>query len=203
MRRRMAMLGLAMAGSVALAGSKSTAPGTYKEWNDIDEVEIVQTFKFADFGGLIVTPLDKSAVKLPPESENTYAPTKLIFDASDGFLLEGLKQGVGEFRKGFLIDTRPEAAVASYDSKVLVMRAKLLMLDPGSQAGRYFGGFGAGAGKAKISVELVDHTDGKVLARFTHEKRSGSGMMGGSYEKVMSKSIREVGKDFAKGLRAF
>lgn len=200
--RRVFLLGFALQASLALAGSKGTAPGTYKDWNNIDEVEILQAFKFSDFGSLIVTPLDKSGVTLPAASDNTYAPTKQIYDASDGFLIEGLQKGIGDFRKGFKVEAKEEPAAAE-GSKVLVMRAKLLMLDPGSQAARYFGGFGAGAGKAKISVELVDGSTGTVLARFTHEKRAGSGMFGGSYEKVMSKSLKEVGKDFAEGLKAF
>jgi hypothetical protein len=189
--------------SSAIAEGK-TAPGTYKEWNDIDEVEIAQTFRFADFGKVVVTPLDKSAITLPPEAENTYAPTKQILDGSDGFFLEGLQKGISEFRKGLPVEAGAEpASGGSGGTKVLVVRGKLLTLDPGSKAARYWGGFGAGAGRAKISAEIVDSATGTVLARFSHEKRSGTGMFGGSYEKVMSKSLREVGKDFSKGLKAF
>ena len=202
--RRVLLLAFVFQASFALVASKgSTAPGTYKDWNDIDEVEILQTFKFADFGSVIVTPMDKSAVTLPPEGENTYAVTKQIYFASDGLLLEGLRGAIRGFRKGVTVESKAEPTAPAGGPKVLVMRAKLLTLDPGSQAARYFGGFGAGSGVAKISVELVDSSTGTVLARFTHEKRSGSGAFGGSYEKVMSKSIKEVGEDFGKGLKAF
>ena len=69
----------------------------------------------------------------------------------------------------------------------------------GSQAARVFGGFGAGAGSAKITIELVDAASGKVLARMTHERRVGSG----GYDKVMSKALSEVGETFGKGLKGF
>jgi hypothetical protein len=49
----------------------------------------------------------------------------------------------------------------------------------------------------------VDPETGTVLASFVHEKRSGWGFFGASYEKVLAKSIREVGRDFAKALAAF
>ncbi len=183
-------------------GGVASARGRiYSDWHGMDEVEIFQPFRVADFTGLVVMLLDKSGVALPPQDENTYAPTVKILERSDEFFLEGLRRGVAEFRRGFTVesDSRPSLAPLG-GSKILVLRTKLLMLDPGSKAARYWGGFGAGAGKAKISAELIDVATDTVLARLTHEKRSGFGMFGGGYEKVMSKSIREVGEDFGKGL---
>jgi hypothetical protein len=50
---------------------------------------------------------------------------------------------------------------------------------------------------------VVDGKSGDVLLRIQHERRSGSGMFGGSDEKVMTKSLREVGRDIGKALGAF
>lgn len=174
--------------------AQNTAPGTYKDWNKVDTVTIVQSFKFADYDKLVVAPLEKGDIKLPAESDNTYAPTKKMLEASDTYFIQGLSNGVKDFRKDF-----PVEAGTAGGAKVLLVRGKLVKLSAGSQAARVFGGFGAGAGSAKISIELVDAATGKVLARMTHERRVGSG----GYDKVMSKSLNEVGETFGKGLKGF
>jgi hypothetical protein len=214
--RKLGVFVLLLSASV-VAGDK-TAPGTYHEWNDLDDVEIVQPFRFADYGTLLVVALDRSPVQLPPEKENTYAPTKAVLDACDAPFLEGLKKGVEKHRKGVSIQAEPAAPVAqpavakepadpappvSAGPKTLLLRGQVLVLDPGSKAKRYFASFGAGATRAKISVEIVDAGTGQVFARFTHEKRAGFGMMGGSYDGLLKKSIREVGEAMGAGLKFF
>lgn len=101
---------------------------------------------------------------------------------------------MADFRKGFVVEKGTEGG-----AHVLLMRGKLVKLGAGSKAARVFGGFGAGAGSATISVELVDAATGTVLARMTHERRVGSG----GYDKVMSKALMEVGETFANGLKGF
>jgi hypothetical protein len=215
--RKPCVLFLLLAASVA-AGDK-TAPGTYHDWNDLDDVEIVQPFHFADYGKLMVVALDRSGVQLPPETENTYKPTKAVFDACDTPFLEGLQKGVEKHRKGVSIQGEPAALVAQpaepgtqspepaaapqSGPKAPLLRGQLLVLDPGSRAKRYFAGFGAGATRAKISVEISDAGSGQVLARFTHEKRAGFGLTGGSYDGLLKKSIREVGEAMGVGLKFF
>lgn len=183
-------LALPMAPSFA----QNTAPGNYKDWNKVDSVQIVQTFKFADYTKLVVAPLEKSDIKLPDEKDNTYAPTKKILEGSDDFFVEGLTKGIADFRKDFVVEKGTTGG-----AKTLLMRGKLVKLGAGSQAARVFGGFGAGAGSARIAVEIVDAATGTVLARMTHERRVGSG----GYDKVMTKALNEVGDTFAKGLKAF
>ena len=47
-----------------------TAPGTYKEWGpDIDQMEIVKTFKVADYDHIVIQPFDTSATPLPDQKE--------------------------------------------------------------------------------------------------------------------------------------
>ncbi len=174
--------------------AQKTAPGNYKDWNDVDSVQIVQSFKFADYTKLVVAPLDKNDIKLPAESDNTYAPTKKILEGSDAFFVKGLTKGIADFRKDFVVEEGTAGG-----AKTLLLRGKLVKLGAGSQAARVFGGFGAGAGSARISIELVDAATGTVLARMTHERRVGSG----GYDKVMTKALTEVGETFAKGFKGF
>ena len=85
----------------------------------------------------------------------------------------------------------------------LVIRGKVLEIDPGSKAARYWAGFGAGAAKARVSGEIVDAKSGQVMARFTQERRSGVGMMGGDYQKLIQGNLKAIGEDVANILKAF
>lgn len=201
MTRKTLLLALAFALPFGPLSAQSTAPGAYKDWNKVDSVEIVTTFKNADYTKIVVLPLDKSGITLPAETDNTFAPTKKILETSDDFFIEGLKKGISDFRKDLAVEKGGDGG--SMEPKVLVVRGKLISLDPGSKAARAFGGFGAGAAKAKIAIDSVDAATGKVLAKMTHEKRAGQGAFGGSYEKVMTQSLNEVGQMFGKGLKGF
>jgi hypothetical protein len=197
MIRKTLLFAVALALPLAPSFAQNSAPGSYKDWNKVDSVTIMQSFKFADFDKLVVLPLDKSEIKLPAETDNTYAPTKKILEESETHFIDGLNKGVSDFRKGFVVEKGADATTNAL--KVLLVRGKIEKLGAGSQAARVFGGFGAGAGSARISIELVDAATGTVLARMKHERRVGSG----GYDKVMSKSLNEVGETFGKGLKGF
>lgn len=85
----------------------------------------------------------------------------------------------------------------------LIVRAKVLNMDPGSRAARYWAGFGAGAARAELSGEVVDAATGKVLLRFQQERRSGVGVAGGDYVNLMNRNLRAIGEDVALILSAF
>lgn len=174
----------------------STEPGTYKDWGpDIDELEIVKKFKAADYKNIVVLPLKTADVKLPEKSDNTYEPvTKVLASATEPFA-EGLRKNVAQ--KVTVADS------ASKSSDTLVVRAKIETMNPGSKAARYWGGFGAGAAVTKISGEIVDAKTNQVVARFTQERRSGVGMMGGDYQKLMDRNLSAIGEDVANILKAF
>jgi hypothetical protein len=176
--------------------TSSTEPGTYKEWGpDIDQIEIVKKFRFADYKQIVVQPLDTDSVKLPSKDDNTYEPTKKVLaSATEGFV-QGLR---GSVDPKVTIETK-----APKTAGTLILRGKIVELDPGSKAARYWGGFGAGATRAKIEAELVDAKTGQVLARFTQERRSGVGVMGGDYQELMQRSLNAVGEDVANLLKAF
>src|SRR2546430_11181498 len=55
-------------------GSKpSLAPGKYKAWGpDIDEIEIVKTFKASDYDSIAVMKIDTSKTPLPDPKEKWY-----------------------------------------------------------------------------------------------------------------------------------
>lgn len=174
----------------------TTEPGTYKNWGpDIDELEIVKSFKFADYKDVVVEPFDTSSAQLPEKDDNTYEPvTKVLASATEGFV-QGLRGSI-----------EPKVAIESNPGKsagTLLIRGKVVTMDPGSKAARYWAGFGAGAAKAKIEGEIVDAKTRKVLAKFTQERRSGVGVMGGDYQEMMQRNLNAIGEDVANILKAF
>jgi hypothetical protein len=177
-----------------------TAPGTYKEWGpDIDEIEIVKTFKMSDYDKVAVQSFDTKATPLPDKSEKSYDTIKSVLDSYAYTLVEGMKPELKAKAAVEKVDRAPKT------SKTLIVRGKVEDLSPGSRAKRYFGGFGAGSAGTKLSGEIVDARSGNVLARFTQERRSGGTFKvgGGKDADVMRDSIHAAGKDIAHILDQF
>ncbi len=172
-----------------------TAPGRYEEWGpDIDQVEIFRAFRFADYERVEIEPLATDAVELPPVDENTYEPAKAVLGRFTEVLAGSLREE---------LDKPVETAGPAAGAHALRLRGKVLVLDPGSRAKRYWGGFGAGAARVEIRGELVDDASGEVLLAFTQQRRSGVGGFGGGYEELMTRTIRQIGEDTANLLRQF
>lgn len=184
-----------------------TAPGKYSDWNgDIDKVEVVIAWKLGDYRRVVVLPLDTSAVELPDKDDNTYEPVKMILAGATPPMATGLATHV---RPGVEVIMAPPEAPGTTGSPgggepgTLLVRGKVLSMDPGSRAARYFAGFGAGAARTKITGEVVDAESGAVLVRFTQERRSGVGAAGGGYVELMSRNLGAIGEDLAELLNAF
>ncbi len=199
LRIALAVAVLAAPASVAFAKKKPapTTPGKYTDWaGEIDELEIAEPFKLAGYERIVVEPFDTSETPLPEENDNTWAPVKSVLANVTPPFVEGLS---GELPK-------PPAVVGEAgkaEPGSLVVRGKVVTMDPGSQAARYWGGFGAGAARTEIAGEVVDAGTGKVLLRFRQERRSGFGMLGGDYEKLMQRNLRTIGEDLAGVLKHF
>ena len=176
----------------------TTAPGRYTDWDDeIDKLEIVETFKLADYQRVAIEPFDTSETPLPDADDNTYAPVKQVLAAPVPPFASGLQEEV-EGVKVVLADKGADAGAGT-----LLIRGKVLQMDPGSQAARYWAGFGAGAARTEIVAELVDGASGKVLLRFTQERRSGVGAFGGDYVELLERNLYAIGEDAALILNAF
>ena len=173
-----------------------TEPGTYQKWGpNIDEIEIVKSFNAADYKTIVVVPFNTDEVPLPKPEDNTYEPVKKVLaSVTDPFV-----ESLGEHTVSKVsLDSKP-----GKDAGTLIVRAKVLEMDPGSKAARYFAGFGAGAARAKVSGEIVDAKTKAVLVKFTQERRSGVGMMGGDYVGLMNRNLRAIAEDVANILQVF
>lgn len=187
---------------LAARGNKPapTAPGTYKAWGaDIDEIEIVKSFKIADYDKVVVMPFDTADTPLPDSKDKSYETIKSVLDGYSLTLVEAIKPELKAKADVERAEKTPKTA------RTLIIRGKVLDLSPGSRAKRYFGGFGAGSAGTKVTGEIVDAKSGEVLARFTQERRSGGTfkVAGGKDMDVMRDSIHATGKDIAHILDAF
>ncbi len=175
--------------------SSSTAPGKYVDWKDeVDELEIVETFKLSDYETVSVEPFDTKGTPLPDKDDNTYEPVLTVLADPAGSFTQGLARGLGD---------RIDVSRGGGGGRALVLRARVDSLDPGSQAARYWAGFGAGAARTRLVGEAVDIETGAVLFRFTQERRSGVGAFGGGYVELLNRNLFAIGEDVALVLDAF
>ncbi len=174
-------------------GGNQTEPGKYVDWQDeIDELEIVETFKSADFKRVVVSGFDTSKTPLPEPDDNSYGPAK-----------EVLADAVSSFVEGMRNEGSMTVATGEGGAGDLVISGAVEEMDPGSRAARYWGGFGAGAARTKLWIEVKDGGSGKTLLKMRQERRSGVGMAGGNYVKLMNRNLRAIGKDAAMVLETF
>ena len=178
------------------AEAASTAPGTYKNWSgDIDEVTILQPFRLDAYNDIAVESFDITGIHLPNPKENTFAAVQSALRSLKPAFLEGFQQNLRR---------KPGAAnTARGKGETLVIIARVIKADPGSQAARYWGGFGAGAVKVALTGDIVDARSRKVLIRFKQERRSGFGILGGGYGELFDRTARQIGGDIAELLNAF
>ncbi|HEX9502608.1 MAG TPA: DUF4410 domain-containing protein [Thermoanaerobaculia bacterium] len=177
-----------------------TAPGTYKEWGrDIDEIEIKQSFKMSDYDKIVVQPFDTSKAPLPDQKEKWYGTLKTALAGYTGYFVEGFQPEL----KAKVDVTQSTSAPKT--ARTLIIRGDVEQLDPGSRAGRYFGGFGAGSASTKVAVDIVDAKSGKVLVHVNQARRSGGTFKagGGNDLDVMRDAVHATAKDIAHVLDAF
>jgi hypothetical protein len=180
----------------AAASRGTTTPGTYRNWNgDIDEVTILQPLRLDAYNDIAVESFDVTKVTLPNPKENTHEAVRSALSSLKPAFLEGFQKNLRRKPGG------PNPVRGKGQTLVVVVR--LTKLDPGSQAARYWGSFGAGAVKIEMTGEFVDASSRKILVRFKQERRSGFGMFGGGYGELFARTARQIGGDVADLLNAF
>jgi len=172
-------------------------PGQYKGWGpDIDKIEIVKTFKLSSYSKLVVVPLDVSSVAERGDADLADKVDAVLTKATAS-LLEGIRDKMTKLEIS--------ESTSSDDAGILILRAKVTVMDPGSRSKRMWVGYGAGAARTAIEGEVVDAMTGAVLARFTQERRSGVERFGrgSSYEEILRRNLVAIGRDVANLLNVF
>lgn len=180
---------------------RSPSPGKYKEWNGIDEVEIVQSFKLSDYTKIIILPLDTDSAKLPPRDDNTYKPVKKILSRADEIFLEGLRDEIDDNIKIVPKEQVSEKDPEIESGKVLILKGRVTEINPGSRALRIWVGFGAGRSRVEVAGELLDAKSQNTLLRFKQGRLAA--MDTRSYEKTLEDDLERIGKDIGKMLNEF
>ena len=140
-------------------------PGHYTNWGgQIDKLEIVATFKVADYSRIVVQPFDTSSAPLPKEGDSAYDSVQKALSETTPTLATALSAALPK------IPVQVEAAGTSPTSGALVVRGKVLRMDPGVKAPVYPAN-GTGRARTVIEAEVVDGTTGKTLLRFRQERR--------------------------------
>jgi hypothetical protein len=92
--------------------------------------------------------------------------------------------------------------------EALIITARVAKIDTGSWSGRAFGRaklFHAAtdAAETRITGEVTDATSGRVLLRFTQRHRAGLAIFGGDYEKLLERTIHDIGADIGQMIASF
>ena len=189
-------------------------PAHVQKWHGgrVTEVEFVEDFRLPPGGRVQIAALDTAATPLPPADDNTREPAE---KARDRFS-ETFAEGVRKTTKTYVpVDAVPGAAATAGaaaprwatpapKADALLVRGRVLELNPGSRAARYWVGFGAGASRVAVEGELVDAKTSRTVARFRHARGTGtSGGFGGDYDKVLRQDILTLGGDLGVLLLAY
>jgi hypothetical protein len=192
-----AALLLCLASMDVVARDAVTRRGTYTNWGpDIDSIEIVSTFDASDYDAIAIGDFSTSSTPRPKKGDNSYDAVAEALRSVEAQLVDGARRE----------SEKRVAGGATKKARTLLVRGRVLEMDPGSRAGRYWsGGMGGGAAAVKISGEILDAKSGKVLVRFTQRRKSGGGMRvgGGSYTAVLNACVRSIGKDIANIVKQF
>ena len=169
--------------------------GTFEDWDDLDKVEIKQLFKLDDYATVTIEPFDTKDVELPKQDDNTFKP---VVEARDAFS-ERLFSSVKDELEDKPVNNQLNKALG----KVLLVRGKVLIMNPGVKSLRMFVGVGAGHGGVQIQCELVDQETNTILATLTQKRLSGGGWLGGSYDGMLEDLTQELGEDIASLIKHF
>lgn len=189
-------------------GDAPVAAGHFEDWHNLDKVDILQPFRAADYRSIVVVPVETKGAKLPDKADNTYEPImKVLTDMTATF-----SGGVGEKAKMPIVPGKSGAGV-------LVIHARVITINPGSEAARCFGGIAGGAAAAAsvgLAGEVLDGKTGKPLFRFEQTRRSGFNSRAGGvsigplqiggenpYVRLLTRSAKEVGNDVGGAIMAF
>ena len=85
--------------------------------------------------------------------------------------------------------------------RVLLVQGEITRLTEGSQALRYFVGFGAGAAKTQIETRVVDVSTGQVQLVTADRRAAGMGIFGGDGRQFVTESLDQITDGFVKLLR--
>lgn len=184
-------------------------PSHVERWHGgrLTEVEFVTDFRLPPGGRVQIAGFDTALTPLPPTDDNTREPA----EKAKGQFSETVAEGIRKTTKTYVPVDTVASGSSSFSSApygaakadTLIVRGRVLQLDPGSRAARYWVGFGVGASRVAIEGELVDAKTSRTVARFRHSHGTGGGMFGGDYDQILRSDALTIGQDLGVLLLAY
>jgi hypothetical protein len=203
MRNHLVVIVLSTAFFAGCAGLRTApiAPQTVGDLRpDIEDVDaglvgMRPDFSPTAYAGIIVSPFKVSPSEIKDDEDARLAKDMIAY------LQTQLVQRVGSagiFTK--VIDATATSELPA-DMKVLSLEGEMTTLTQGSQALRYWVGFGAGAAKAQIETRLVDFQSRRVELITADRREVSVGIFGGDSRQFVTVSLDQMAEAYAKLLR--
>lgn len=194
------VLTLALAGCV---GSYQTSPDAVvgadglkptQEDKDAGRVAVASGFDLREYPVILVERFPVAQSEIEDEGDQRFADRMAIFYQSE---LVRRFRDTGLFAR---VVNLSETAVPAGDGRALRVRGNISRLGRGSQAARYFAGFGAGSTRAQAEMHFVDAQSGRVVLVTADRRKGSAGVFGGDSEDFLEESFDDMARDLAKFL---
>ena len=204
--RRLSVLAMPLLGILLLAGCgahrmtpvDARPVGDLKaEVEDADggHVGLAPDFKPAAYRVIVLQPFEVSASEIKDQDDARLAKDMAAYLHAQ--LLRRL-QATGIFVR--VVDASISALPPS-DERAIRLQGQISKLTEGSQALRYFVGFGAGAAKAQIETRLVDPQSQRVVMITADRRAAGMGIFGGDGRQFVTESMDQMADGYVKLLK--
>jgi hypothetical protein len=163
-----------------------------QEDKDAGRVAVAAGFDLKRYQTILVERFPIATSEIEDEGDQRFADKMAAFYQQE--LLRRLRES------GLFGQVEPAKGSGRQPGKALVLRGSITRLGRGSQAVRYFVGFGAGSTRAQAEMHFVDAESGRVVL-VTADRRLGSaGMFGGDDEDFLEESFDDMARDLVKFL---
>lgn len=163
-----------------------------QEDKDAGRVGVAAGFDLKRYRTVLVERFAVATSEIEDEGDQRFADKMAAFYQTE--LLRRLRES------GLFGQVEPLKGSGRPAGKTLVLRGNITRLGRGSQAVRYFVGFGAGSTRAQAEMHFVDADSGRVVL-VTADRRLGSaGWFGGDDEDFLEESFDDMARDLVKFL---
>ena len=162
---------------------------------DGGHVGVAPDFKPAAYRVVVLEPFEVSASEIKDQDDVRFAKDMAAYLHAQ--VLRRL-QAAGIFAR--VVDATVSTAQSSGERSIR-LQGQISKLTEGSQALRYFVGFGAGAAKAQIETRLVDAQSQRVVLITADRRAAGMGIFGGDGRQFVTESLDQMADGYVKLLK--
>jgi len=148
----------------------------------------------------------KYMIKSPPTTDVKSFKNVEVASVSTGVTKDEVNPGMPAELRSAIIEAIQNKLIyaqvvpeSDLTESVLQIQAKIIEFDKGSQAARYFVGFGAGAASFKVECKFLNKETQAVIAEGTFKTGISGGVFGGASNQ--EKMAKDVAKQVAKFLK--